>query len=191
MEVKQLSDKCIWIKGKKEGILIDPDEESYKKDKGASRIIVYNDHRKTELSTDTKKVVLNGVGEYEVGGVEITGISGGNGDVVYMIVVDGVKVGVIGGLQEPLNDKKIDKVESLDVLVYHLNEKIASKTILEWAKKWGVNYLVPINYASQEKLAKEMLDLTDREGLEPMDSLKIEKDSLPDGLEIVILGCQK
>ena len=57
--------------------------------------------------------------------------------------------------------------------------------MVDLAKKWGANYLIPINYNDDE--LKKFLSETDNEGTESTEGLKVDKDSLPDGLEVVVL----
>ena len=63
--------------------------------------------------------------------------------------------------------------------------KVTAKMLMEWSKKWGANYLIPVGYSEEE--LKKFLDSVDEEGLEPIESLKTTRDELPDGLEIVVL----
>ncbi|HPD44895.1 MAG TPA: hypothetical protein PK131_01820, partial [Candidatus Woesebacteria bacterium] len=61
----------------------------------------------------------------------------------------------------------------------------------ELAKKWGVNYLIPVGGKPDSKVLVTFLDEVDEEGLEPIESLKVDKDNLPDGLEIVLLKVEE
>lgn len=185
MEIRQISNKSYWVKGKKEGILVNPDEEIFNGNKFLSRVVIYLG--KDGQKTSEKRVVLAGSGEYEIGGIDITGISSGNDEVIYLATVDGITVGVFPTLDEELSDKKIERVDSLDVMMYQIGGKVPGKTVIDWAKKWGVNYLVLINGNGENAGEKEILDLTDVESVEPVEVLKVDKEELPDGLEVVRL----
>lgn len=187
MEIRILGKQTIYIKGKKEGVWIDPNEDVKKSSKVSARICVYTLEDFVSEDLSSSNVIIKGQGEYEVGGIEVVGLNGGEGRTVYVINVDGIIVGVLGELSEPLSDKKIGKIDSVDVLLTSVKsrENISNKMILEWAKKWGVNYLVPM--ADNEADLKKFLDVADQEGLEPVESLVVDKDNLPDGLEIKIL----
>lgn len=189
MEIKYFSDKCFSIKGKKESVLVDPKMSDLNDSKLASRVVVCTmdgfDYWEPE---NGDRVVIRGPGEYEVGGMEITGYKGGGeGNTIYTIVAEGVTVGVLGEMKESLTDKKVEKVNGVDVLLVSIGgeNKVGYKAMVELAKKWGANYLVPVNYNDDD--LKKFLDETDNEGTEPADSLKVDKDSLPDGLEVVVL----
>jgi hypothetical protein len=90
-------------------------------------------------------------------------------------------------LTEALTDKRIEKIGGVDVLVASIrgDGRVNNKDLIGLAKKWGVNYLLPIDYEAED--LKKFLDDSDNEGSEAVESLKVEKDNLPDGLEIVVL----
>lgn len=188
MEIKYLGDKTIFLKGKKEAILVDPDGNVIDDNKFGCRAVLYTseDGRQSDLLGD--KVLINGPGEYEIGGVEINGVNGDDGNTVYKVVIDGFKVVVMGELKQELNEKRVERIEEADILLASpkLNGAAGYKTLKGLVKKWGVNYLIPIT-AEKESLVA-FLDEADVEGMEPSESLKLEKiDDLPDGLEVKLL----
>jgi hypothetical protein len=150
MEIKYLSLQTFLIKGKKESVLVNP--EKGVADKSNVRIVVYNKPQYDELRIVGEKISIMGPGEYEVGGVEIYGFSAGVENTVFTVIVDGVTVGILGKLEEQLNDKKIDKINGVDVLVVDISNGngIGSKAILGLAKKWGANYVVPVGYSGAD-----------------------------------------
>jgi hypothetical protein len=192
MEIKHCSDYCLVLKGKKENLIINPvtDGGEVKTPKVESRVVVLADKEElggAELrSLGEKYVVVNGPGEYEVGGVEIVGLNGGEGNTIYLITIDGVVVCYLGKYKEELSDKKIEKLQSTDVLI--VSDQLGGKKALEIAGKIGANFVIPTGYSDDESRLKEFLDGADREGLEAIDSLKINiKDELPEGVEVVVL----
>ncbi|MFA6250944.1 MAG: MBL fold metallo-hydrolase [Candidatus Shapirobacteria bacterium] len=188
MEIRQIGQQTILLKGKKEGVVLDPDSQT-NLGKINSRIVAFSNSKLDFLGIDSQRVVLKGPGEYEVGGVEIGGYSAGGKDTVYVFTIDGVTVATVGLLSETLTDKRRDRIESVDVLVVKLadEQKATDKEILSWVKKWGANYLVVIDGDQEKKNLKRFLDSCDVEGQEAVDSLKVDKDELPDGMEVVIL----
>jgi hypothetical protein len=190
MEIKYLGGETVFLKGKKESVLVNP--ESGLDSRDGSRIVLYSDENDGRADLNGDKVFINSVGEYEVGGVEILGISGGGEDTVYKLIIDGFKTVIIDGLKEELSEKRIEKVEEADVLVVGLEAEslLNYKISKELAKKWGANYLIPISTNSE--VLNKFLDEADNEGLEAVDSLKVEKmEDLPDGLEIKLLKVAK
>lgn len=189
MEIKFLNKSTIFLKGKKESVLVDPTEKEIIDNKNNSRIIVYTngDFNQTDL-LNNEKIVIRGGGEYEIGGVEIMGINGENGNTVYRIVIDTFVVNVLGKINQELSPKRIEKIDSADILIAptKIGDSCSYKLVKEWSKKWGVNYLIPMT--DGEEYLKKFLDEADEEGLETTESLKLDKkEDLPDGLEIKLL----
>jgi len=185
MEIRRQNIGSLVIRGKKESILIDPQESS----EITERIVIYSKKRDIVPKID-EKVIIAGPGEYEVGGVEIVGIrSGDEGDLIYLLAVDGVKIGLLPNSENKINDKKIDRIGELDVLLVNIDEKNggSAKFILGIARKLGANYVIPFGYSEGNESIKGFLDESDDEGKEEVDSLKVEKMELPEGMEVVLL----
>lgn len=191
MEIRYLGKKAIAIKGKKETILVN---EDFTKTKINSRVSVYTDHNSVSPIFLDKGIVIAGAGEYEVGGVDINGWVDGSGGTLYTINVDGIEVMVLDSISKELDDKKIEKIDGVDVLVVSIDKLngISGKNYVNLAKKLGANYLLPIGFIKGDDKITKFLDDVDEEGLEYVDFLKVDKDDLPDGLEIKLIkneGC--
>jgi len=187
MEIKALGNYSALIKGKKESILINPSDEYLKIDKSNSRVILFTASDFDGVGLVDNKVLIRGAGEYEIGGVEILGSDVDSKNTIYSIHLDGIFVLVLGRLSEPLNDKKIEKLSGIDVLLAPtaLGDKSSFKLVKSWSQKWGVNYLIPMG-EDKEMLVK-FLDEADEEGIESIEVLKVEKENLPEGLELKLL----
>ena len=188
MEIKLTSDNGLQLNGKRETVLINPSSELLKT--SAARIVIYaKEQVKHGLLTEDNRVIIIGPGEYEIGGVEVLGYGDGSGGFVYTVLIDGVTVGLLGRLTTELSEKKVDRIGSVDVLVADIGENNVSgnKSLLKLAKGWGVNYLLPVGYKMGEQAIQDFLNLTDNEGMEAVSGLKIDKDNLPEGLEVVLL----
>jgi hypothetical protein len=187
MEIKYLRGKTFLIKGKKESVLVNPGDEIANKDR--PRIVIKSETKLEVDGAEGDRVVVMGAGEYEIGGIEINGFSAGPGVTFYSVTVDGVTVGIVGQLKEALNDKRTDKISGVDVLVADINKSnmIGAKAILNLAKKWGANYVVPVGYGQDGEQLKKFMDESDAEGQEPLELLKVDKDNLPEGTEVIIL----
>jgi L-ascorbate metabolism protein UlaG (beta-lactamase superfamily) len=193
MEIRRIGKHALWIKGKKENIFVNPTEDNLKLKKyQPTRIIIVTGSEHDNFGLGNDEVILRGPGEYEVGGVEMLGVNGAE-DYFYVINIDGVKVGLMGDMKDVLSDKKIEKINALDVLVIPIksNDKVGTKIKMEWAKKWGANYVIPVGYEDSDEEFKTFLDDVDREDAEKAESLKVEKvEELPEGMEVVILKIQ-
>lgn len=185
MEIVYLGKNSLWLRGKSESVLVDIEDRD--KIKGKSRVVVYTEgsFNGDDLKEEFERVNIRGAGEYEVGGVGIVGVSGGEERTIYRVEIDGVAVGILGNFVEPLNEKRMEKLDGIDILVVNINQNI--KLALSWAKKWGVNYLIPVGYEEKREKLKLFLDLVDREDLEAVPNLKVDKVNLPEGMEIVVL----
>jgi hypothetical protein len=186
MEIKLLNKNTFYIKGKKESVLVNPSDED--KEKNSSRVVIFTNESLGGHDLEGDKVLMNGPGEYEVNGVEVNGVNGEDGNTVYKVGIDGFMLVIIGGLKQELSEKRVDRIDAADILIVPtvIGEAPSFKLAKEWSKKWGVNYLVPVS--EREIDMKAFLDAADNEGLDEVDSLKIEKlDDLPDGLEVKLL----
>lgn len=189
MEIKFLGKQSFLIKGKKETALVNPEDGAVGKTN--SRIIIRNEAKIEADDKESSRVVVMGPGEYEIGGIEIYGFSAGKGETFYSVVVDGVVVGVLGKLKEQLSDKRSEKIAGVDVLVADISNGAGPKEILALAKKWGANYVVPVGFENGDAAIKKFMDESDMEGQEPQEVLKVDKDNLPEGTEVVILKQSK
>jgi hypothetical protein len=188
MEIKLVDQKTVLIKGKKESVLINPSEEILSKQN--SRIIVYSHLENKTVKPVSDKIAVAGPGEYEIGGVEINGFSDGSGGTFYSIKVDGFVIGLVDKLGEELSDKKIEKIDGIDVFIFDVSNEssVGSKSMVQLAKKWGANYLLPVGATGEEDYFVKFMDEADCEGKEAIDVLKlVDKENLPDGMEVVIL----
>jgi len=195
MEIKILANKSILLKGKKESVLINPSDKIREQNTYQSRIFLFTSEKYDGMGLVSDKVLIRAPGEYEVGGIEINGYNGGEDNTIYVLYIDKIKVVILGDLKEELSDKRIEKIDSADVLLAPLvsndDKKLSPKMILGWAKKWGVNYLIPVVDEENPELLTKFLDQADQEGLEHFDSLKVDDNDLPDGLELKVLKVTK
>lgn len=189
MEIKILDSQSAYLKGKKENILINPSKDRRVDSKYPSRVFLFTAEKYDGMGFEGDKILIRAPGEYEVGGVEIDGYNSGNENTLYVIDLDGIKVVFLGDLEEAISDKRIEKIDSADVLLAPvlIKNSLSAKLVLDWAKKWGVNYLVPMGYNDDKTNLDKFLDQSDQEGLEAIESLKVDKDDLPDGLELKVL----
>lgn len=135
-------------------------------------------------SVPEDKVLITGPGDYEIGGVEVSGIIYGSKSLFYVLTIDGYKVGVM------LEDGKIeeigDKVESLDMLIL-LNSLVdADKKLVNLNKKVGTNFLVLVGDKADYK---EVLDAVDREDITACDKFSLKAgEELAEGMEVVLIS---
>ena len=85
MEIKLLNDSTIYLKGKKESVLINPNEEMRKDSKYQSRIFLFTADKYDGMGFTGDNILIRAPGEYEIGGVEINGYNSGNENTLYII----------------------------------------------------------------------------------------------------------
>lgn len=183
MEITRINKNGIKIKANKETVWIDPPE----KEKINGRLVIKTTNDQVRLEGET--VVIAGPGEYEVGGLAVTGVNLGEGRTMYTLLADGIVIGILGEIKEELSDKKKEKISSVDVLIASINNGggLSGERFVDLAKKWGANILIPVGYEKGDDSIKKFLDETDNESLEPIEIYKIDKDNLPEGSEVVCL----
>jgi len=184
MEIRNLGSKTLWIKGKSESLLINPADTLLAENKHKSRIIIFSDGGPRKI-LDNDRVVINGPGEYEIGGIEVRGIRMSEAAIAYVLTVDGVKIGVVlgGGSQEI--EKISSELEVSDILVVEAGAE--DRYLIGLAHRIGVNYLIPLAGEEERQKLEAFLDAADTEGKAAVESLKIERTELPEGMEVVVL----
>ncbi len=191
MEIQKIGNNAFYVKGKKGAVVINPSKEQLDLKKFEARIIAVSNKDEDMLGEwHDGKVFLRGPGEYEVGGIDIVGINSGVGSTIYIFEVDGFRVCFLGKLDALLSDKKVEKIDDVDVLMAPLDGKKLGngKNLMDWAKKWGANYVIPFGYEESESDLVNFLDAADKEGNEAIESLKVSsRDELPDGTDVVVL----
>ena len=179
MEIKYFNQGKIYLKGKNENVWINPDKNDFESKSYEARIVIYTEKERNiiKLGEEGNRVIISGPGEYEIGGVEINGINS-----MYVLGIDGIKVVIMGKNEEEISEKKKEKLEEADVLMVSINAGSAGI-----AKKSAANYVVPIDFEDKKEELKQFLDDFDRENLESVESLKVDKDNLPEAMEVVLL----
>ncbi len=180
MEISLYGSKSLYLKGKSVGIWIDPKKENLELE---GKIIFFDKAEDNFLGLETgDRVVIWGPGEYEVSGVEIYGTKVGNG-LMTILQFEEIKLGWISTDNIDLNDKKKERLAECDVLMIKSVGEI--KNIWELVKGMGINYLIVTNLSDEDK--KKLLDMADMEETAVKETLKLEKSSLPEVMEVVIL----
>lgn len=184
MEISQYGRESILIKGKKETVWFNPRKGDIDEMTGGARVIIFRNAESNFLGLDGKYgMVIWGSGEYEVTGMEIWGARLGENGVMYILQLEGVKVGWLSTLEAEITDKKKEKLGECDVLIVPGTGEI--KEIWEKTKSLGESYLLITGLSNDGQ--KKLLDLADREDLEPVEKLTISLENLPEVTEVVLL----
>jgi L-ascorbate metabolism protein UlaG (beta-lactamase superfamily) len=143
---------------------------------------------------DVRKIT--GPGEYELGGVFITGIAmrpdkkSTEKTTVYAFNFDGLTVAHLGGLSFVPTQSQIDALETVDVLLVPIGgeKELSAAQASEVISMIEPSVVVPMGYGkksgdSLNKFLKEM-GLT---GLKTQESLKVTKSGLPEDTQVMLL----
>ena len=96
---------------------------------------------------------------------------------------DDIKLGWISTEKIDLTDKKKERLAECDVLIIKNCGQI--KDIWDLIKGMGINYLIMTNLNDEDK--NKLLDMADMEETAITETLKLEKSTLPEVMEVVIL----
>src|SRR3990167_6930940 len=128
MEIKYFGANCVRIQTKKVGVVIDDNlddlgQKSITKD---SDIALYTS-RGDALFKNKKSgcFLADKAGEYEVSDISIKGIAtrshmdeeGAKTAIVYRLIIDDIKIGVLGHLHPDLSDDQLEALGMIDVLL--------------------------------------------------------------------------
>lgn len=198
MEITYIGHSCFKIKDKTISLVIDPynPKIGYKLPKLSSDVVLVThdhfDHNYIEGVSDYR-LLVDGPGEYEVGGCFIYGKSVDHDEknglergkvTMYLITIDDFNILHLGDLGRELTQEEMEKIPNVDVLMipvgnkYTIDEKAAVKVI----SALEPSYVIPMHYKTD--------DLTGVEGLsgvdEFLDEMGVEEDVKKDLDKLVL-----
>jgi hypothetical protein len=168
MEIAVLPKAALRIKGKNASFIIDPEDG---KDYNAS-ILVGKASDPSKSSSD--EVIIEGPGEYEIGGVKITGTRS-NSAVIYSLKIDGIDV-VLG------------KLSSLDAM--HQKMKEHNIVVVLCNETGDASFLTSLTSNSVIFYGEKGLEIAQsigKENLQKMSKYTTAKDKLPQEVETIVL----
>lgn len=216
MEIYWYGQACFKLKGKTASIVLDPYDSEFvglKIPKEVQGDVVlcshdHKDHNNWENITKTdggKPMVFRELGEYEVGGVVISGISSYHDDsngsergknIIFHLMFDGLDIVHLGDLgQSKLTEEQVAQIGEVDILlvpvggIYTIDAKAASNIVSQLEPK----IIIPMHFKIEglkfelsgvENFLKEM----GAEGVTAQPKLSITKDKLPEEPQVVVLS---
>lgn len=197
MEIEYKGATTVTIKsGSSVNIVVDPKLSAVglkdMKVMGAIELVTDND-----LAVDKdQKILINGPGEYEVSGVSIKGIpvarykdTSDRKVTAYKIEVGGVRVAILGHVQDVLDEAQLESIGLVDVLAIPIggnNITLDAHAAAKLVNQIDPKIIVPIHYAdkdvkydvAQDDLAGFLKELSAQEH-EIVDKLKIKNGIMP------------
>jgi hypothetical protein len=171
MDVSVLPGDALKIKGKQALFFINSSE---KVSDANAVVFLTNDHAQPD---DEAVVVIDGPGDYEIGGVKLSGIRSGD-DIVYSFIFDGINI-MIGKIA-PI-EKIQHKVKEHDAVIIAPDE--TSPTNASFITGLATNYLVAVG-----SNGKKLVDSFGGENPVTTNKLSLTKDKLPQEMQTVLLA---
>lgn len=117
----------------------------------------------TQKNIITEDNVINGPGEYEIEGVKIRGISlqkegdKNEGRTAYSILFDNIRIGVVCGITNKMEDSEIDALGELDILLMDVEGSILGvKDIASLVKKIDPSIVIPLSDKGAKRILEEL-----------------------------------
>jgi len=170
MEVSLLNSTTLRLKGKSIVLIVDPVAQ---KAKIAGDAVIFLREENKEIDVEGSRLNIFGSGDYEVGGVKITGIK--SGDILsYYVLLDGMSllIGKASGI------KGKESLRDVDVVI------ILSDIIVDQSSLASVTSGVAIFYG---EMGKENITALGKD-LQSVNKFSITKDKLPSEMEVVWLA---
>ncbi len=171
MEVSLLDLKSLRIKSKRATFIVDPFEKLPKTP--ADAVLVLSDDYSTAKVSDFR-VVIKSPGDYEVGGVKVSGISL-DGSTVFDLNVDGVDVLLA---KTSSITKVTDKIDGAEVAIFNADTEINPAVVTALEPRVVVLY--------GEK-AQESVKALGKDDAEKVQKFSAVEGKLPEEMQVILL----
>lgn len=212
MEITWLGHACFRLKGKDSAVVMDPCPRStgYTMGRQQADIVTIShphpDHSFTDtISGNARRI--DAPGEYEIGGVLITGIRTWHDDkrgaergrnTAFLVEVDEVRICHLGDLGHVPTQEQIEALSDIDVLLVPVggHTTIDAATAAEIVSQLEPRLVVPMHYATEAATAAldpldtfiKQMGATDPQ---PQPKLAVTRGALPTATQVVVLEYRK
>lgn len=169
MEITFLPPNSLKIKGKTATFIADP------KEKNGFNAALLLDTAATDVKVDEDVVIVSGPGDYEIGGVKLTGTRSETG-VLYSLNIDGVDL-ILGKLSSL--EKMQQKLKEHNIVIAFCAESSNAAFMTALASN------VVIFYGGQ---AKEVAQGLGRENIQHLPKYSTTREKLPQEVETIVLA---
>ena len=175
-------------------------EKEMKMPKFAANIALLGGSFATDKGLRENPFVIDNPGEYEVQDVFVYGIAAQGIDeaiTVFVLDVEGVKVGVLSGIaQDQLKSEQLEFLENVDVLCVPVGgtDTLNAKQAIKMINQTEPRIIIPIDYKVAGTSAKDGVEsfLTEygaENKHEKVDKLKLTKKDLPqDDTKVIVIN---
>lgn len=198
VEITWLGRNCFRLKGRDGVVLTDPcpPESGYVIGKQTANVVTISNRNDSGYSYReglTSAHILDAPGEYEVGGILVTGIAtkraDGNRNIVFVCEIDGIRVGHLG----LASTQGIEEIKDVDILLFPAGggNSLGGPAAADVMTKVDPRVAIPMNF----KTDAETADLQPLETFlketgakpEPQPKVQYSRTQLPQDLTMVIL----
>jgi L-ascorbate metabolism protein UlaG (beta-lactamase superfamily) len=203
IEILWLGRTCFRIKGREGTVITDPvpADSGYKMGKANGDVVTLSQRDDPAFSAVDllagKHRVLDAPGDYEVGGVLVSGIGlrqpGGERMMAFVFELEGVKVGHLGAWKFEGKPTIPDELESVDVLLLPVGggPSLTGRQAADLMTTIDPSVVIPMFYKTdQEKMDLDPLDTFLGEAgtrPEPQPRFTTTKSGLPENLTVTVL----
>ena len=175
MDISIVSENSIKLKGKSIVFIVDPALALVKTN--ADAIILLNgvngDNNIDKSRVVDSRIIINGPGEYEVGGTKVSGTSTPKG-ILYKLSID--EISIILGKTEEIRTEGFNECQ---VAVINTDGEFIESFVT------GLEPKITVLYGGKKKEAAQALGA---ENAVQLPKITITKDKLPEKMEIMVLG---
>jgi len=208
MEFINLGISMVKMRGKAVTVVCDP----YSPSPAGLKYQAIDSHLVTQSSDDEdhnskdkllgNPVFVQGPGEYEVKGVRVIGLrtdTNAKPNTIYHLVIDGINILHCGLLNRKLDEKEIDDLGGVDVLIVPVGalDTLNPHDVVELITKLEPSIVIPTYYHQahlNEKRYGKLQDLSlflkeiGKPDVAPQSKFSITKDKMPEEMQIVVLS---
>lgn len=216
MDIYWLGQACFKLKGKNTTVVLDPFDPEFvglklSKQLEADVVLSTHDHKDHNYTTIVKTqageepMEFSDPGEYEVGGVVITGISSFHDNsqgsqrgvnTIFHLFFDGLNLVHLGDLgQSRLSEQQLTQIGETDILLVPVGSvyTIDGKTASEIVSQLEPSVIIPMHYKIEGikfdlEGVDNFLEEMGAEGSAPQAKLSITRDKLPEEPQVVVLS---
>lgn len=169
MEITLLPQNALRIKGKQTVLLINPTDASTPH----QAALYFTSQVSGKASADS--VTITGPGEYEIGGVKISGIKNKEGN-VYSLNIEGIDMlvgdlGIVEKMQHKVKEHAIVLLQSASDSDASFVNGLATNVVLLYGEK-----------------AKDVIQKFAKEGVQEVNKYQITRDKLPQEIQTILLA---
>ncbi|HSX44357.1 MAG TPA: MBL fold metallo-hydrolase [Candidatus Saccharimonadales bacterium] len=209
MDIQYYGANCVRISSRKANVVVDDNmaELGQKTVAKAGDLVLVTNPMIGVPSVDAK-IVIDMPGEYEVSNISIQGVvarshmdpEGKHTGTMFKIIVDDIKVAVVGHVYPELSDVQLEALGAIDILVIPVGDSgytLDSIGALKLIKKIEPKIVIPTHYADKalkyevpQQSLEEALKGLSMEPVETVPKLKVKPADFAENTQLIILERQ-